>query len=1034
MPLDPLGYFWTSTLTLTASAGAPIYLENSTYQAAVDVFTPSLECHETSVTTHANISDVKLQIDDCAVVIDDVRTNQFPHTRTALGSCDGVTSDIGDWYDHDSMDVKNIDWRFWMYITTSMHEEPNGHPVPYTGYPNETAYVDIIGLMCKLSYSTNRGNVTLTGSGDMGNPLVDLTLVHPVEIPGLVNVSASSILYGSYLSVAQFSNTITARSIPYLLVDRPTTGLADLIDVKTLTGRVTERFHGLAVQLTSEYLMAPTPSSEVSTVTGAMRTRETRLTLRDEAFYAIVSILGLLAVVSLVSCIFFLPSAVCSRDPGSIGGLGTVLANSHEFMGSLTGMGHTSKADLRKVLSGQFYATTAKEDIFSIKQNGPEVEKSGQAFQPSWWRPFAAAPLVRALILLVPISLIVVLELLYQGSRSSNGFGNIDTSLNSLSYTWTYIPPLVMVGVRTLYECVYFTARVFQPYHELRRGHAPPDTSIMDNQHRSLAIVGVWESLTKKQWSVMAAGIAVLIGPSLPVVVSGLYTVSDVVSTSNITLTQMNRLNMSEGYFYQSTSDFEDVKLGDMIIQYNLSYPQWTYQDLSLPKLQVNQTSLSNETAGALNSSGYSVEAQVPGLRLNLGCEELPADSYIAGPDPDFDGEVFIGANVTTLIEDCTYKAGYLRSATGISSGNKYFNGFDKPREDDLSRLPSSCPGLLVMYGKVGSTPDTLEAITLLKCKPKIEQVDVLIRLSLPSYSLNLSSPPSVVPGSVSTLYNGYMGVSGELAAPDGDEISSAILDIYPGDSTTEDLDPVFRSIIHGKADTPASALLDAEILTPQLQKVWSIITAQMINSLGRQDYEDPDAVASYTSSSTSSSNSEKRPAYSASLKNPFSARLFQNMISTRILQAILAAMTLCGAISILLMDTREVLPKNPLSIAAAASLLADSYILGSGTTTCHERSTGMIPSGSEWCNDRQLKQRGVFQGRTFTLGWWDVEESNDSDNNNINDSRRDNAVSDNEGDSLSGRSTPVQPNFADETRKRFGIDADDINHFGFGV
>lgn len=106
MPLDPLGYFWTSTLTLTASAGAPIYLENSTYQAAVDVFTPSLECHETSVTTHANISDVKLQIDDCAVVIDDVRTNQFPHTRTALGSCDRVTSDIGDWYDHDSMDVK----------------------------------------------------------------------------------------------------------------------------------------------------------------------------------------------------------------------------------------------------------------------------------------------------------------------------------------------------------------------------------------------------------------------------------------------------------------------------------------------------------------------------------------------------------------------------------------------------------------------------------------------------------------------------------------------------------------------------------------------------------------------------------------------------------------------------------------------------------------------------------------------------------------------------------------------------------------
>lgn len=71
----------------------------------------------------------------------------------------------------------------------------------------------------------------------------------------------------------------------------------------------------------------------------------------------------------------------------------------------------------------------------------------------------------------------------------------------------------------------------------------------------------------------MAAGIAVLIGPSLPVAVSGLYTLSDVVSTSNITLTEMNILNMSYGDFYQLPAKSEDVILGDMILQYNLSYP-----------------------------------------------------------------------------------------------------------------------------------------------------------------------------------------------------------------------------------------------------------------------------------------------------------------------------------------------------------------------------------------------------------------------------------------------------------------------------
>ncbi|OJI99829.1 hypothetical protein ASPVEDRAFT_126945 [Aspergillus versicolor CBS 583.65] len=1006
----------------TSPTGTPMYLENTTYQAVVDVFTPSLECHETSVTTYAHVSDVKLQIDDCTMVIDDYSINQFPLTRTALGSCDGTLSGVGDFNDYESMDVKNIDWRFWIYIADSMREEPNGHPVPYAGYPNDTAYVDIIGLMCELSYSTDRGNVTLMGSGDTGNPSVDLKLAHPVEIPELADVSASSILYGSYLSVAKFASSITARSTPYLLLNTGGRGLEDVFDVKNLTDQVTEMFHALAVHLTSDYLMVPRPRSESSTEPGTMRIQETRLTVRDESVYAIVSILGLLAVVSLLFCIFFLPSAVCSRDPGSISGLGTILANSHEFMDALSGKGHASKADLRKVVSSQVYATTAKGDVFSIKQDGPEIEKSGQSSQLSWWRPFAAAPLVRALILLAPIGLIIILEILYQKSRSSNGFANIDTSSRYLSYTWTYIPPLVMLGVRSLYECVYFSARVFQPYHELKRGHAPPETGIMDNQHRSIAIVGVWEALTKRQWSVMAAGIAVLIGPFLPIVTSGLYTVSDVMTTSNIALTQMNRVNMSEGYFYQKTSDYEDVKLGDMIIQYDLSYPQWTYQDLSLPKLQVNQTSLPNETASALNGRGYSVKAQVPGLRLNLGCEELPPEEYTAGPDPGTDDEVHIGANVTALIEDCGFEAHHLRTA-GISSGNVYFNALDQSRADDLYELPSSCPGLVVMYGKVGSTPGTLAAITLLKCRPKVEQVDVLIQLSLPSYTLDLSSPPSVVPGSVTTLFDGYMGSPGELAAPDGDEISSAILYIYPGDSSTEGLDPVFRSIIYGEANIPASDLLDADILAPQLQRVWSIITAQMINSIGREDYKDPAAATAST---------QTRPVYKASLQNPSGARHFQNMISTRVLQAVLAAMTLCGTISIFLMDTREILPKNPLSIAAAASLLADSHILGSGRTADHERSTGMIPPGSEWCNDRQLKERGVFQGRTFTLGWWETERSDDD--NNINDSLQDSAVSNDEDGSVRRHSSSFQPDSADETGRRFGIDADDTNHCGGAV
>ncbi|EFR01280.1 hypothetical protein MGYG_04285 [Nannizzia gypsea CBS 118893] len=1005
------GHVFESFFSNTSPTETPIYLQNTTYQATVNVFTPSLECWETSVKTFGNKSyGVGLRIDGYAMVINGDRDfSKFPPLGMVLGDSDGNTPSFPAYYNFDPVNITSTDWRLWMYVATSIHENPNGHPVPYPLYPNGTAYADIIGLMCKLSYSTNRGTVTLTA------------VEHPVKIPGLVNVSASTILYGSYLSVALSTDHMETEEIADGLLNIDEAGPQNISDIRILTDRVTKSIQALAVQLTSEYLMVPS----TSTVTGTMGSKETRLTLRNEAFYAIISILGLLALVSLLFCIFFFPSAVCSRDPGSINGIGTILANSPEFMDSLSGMGHAPKEELRKALASQTYITIAKGDTFLIKQNGPEVRKSALTIQLSWWRPFGAAPLARALVFFIPICLLVILEILYWKSRSSDGFANINTRSGYLSYTWIYIPPLVMLGVRSLYECVYFSTRVFQPYHELKRGHASPERSIMDNQHRKLAIVGVWDTLTKRQWSVMAAGIAILIGPSLPIVVSGLYNVSNVASASNITLTQMNRVTIGdERYFYGSASTSNDAKLGDMTIQYNLSYPQWTYQDLSLPKLKINEASLPDKMANALNVSGYFVKAEVPGLRLNMGCEELPPDAYVTGPDPDNDDITSIVVNIPRLVNDCEFESNSIKTGRAILHENSYFSGFAATLSLNTSGLPSSCPTIAVMYGKLGGpTPDTVEAITVITCTPKVEQVDVSIRLSLPSYTFDLSSPPSVVPGSATTLIGEYIDKQ-ELAGPEGERISDAVLDIYPGDNSTNGLRPLFKSIIYGKAAISASALLDVNTLKQELQNVWGIITAQMINSQGREDYDDPLAF----------SGIKYRPVYSASLINPFSTRISQNMISTRILQAILATMMLCGAISIFLINTREVLPKNPLSIAAAASLLADSRILGSSTTSNHERSKGMIPPGSEWCNDEQLKERGVFHEQTFTLKWWDVKESNDNTNNiSDSESQRDSAVLNNDVDGLSGSTTSIQSNAA-KTRKRFGIDADDIDDFNSPV
>jgi hypothetical protein len=79
-------------------------------------------------------------------------------------------------------------------------------------------------------------------------------------------------------------------------------------------------------------------------------------------------------------------------------------------------------------------------------------------------------------------------------------------------------------------------------------------------------------------------------------------------------------------------------------------------------------------------------------------------------------------------------------------------------------------------------------------------------------------------------------------------------------------------------------------------------------------------------------------------------------------MQTVLAAMFVCCAITFILLDTHELLPQNPCSIGAAASLLAGSQLV--------ER--GVMPAGSEFLSDKEMISRGYFTGMKFRMGWWE--------------------------------------------------------------
>lgn len=103
---------------------------------------------------------------------------------------------------------------------------------------------------------------------------------------------------------------------------------------------------------------------------------------------------------------------------------------------------------------------------------------------------------------------------------------------------------------------------------------------------------------------------------------------------------------------------------------------------------------------------------------------------------------------------------------------------------------------------------------------------------------------------------------------------------------------------------------------------------------------------------------------------------LVQSPISTHILTGLLAFMLICAVIAYSTMRMRGILLNDPCSIAAKASLLGSSKIL----------AEDVIPPGSEWLSNEQLRINGTFAEDRFRLKWWDGErygidiESDDDD------------------------------------------------------
>lgn len=997
-PFQPAGSYATENNTI------PI---GPRYQADIEVIEPSLDCQNGTVTWgtgrmaspnwNGSVPQTYVERNTTIWSAPDGCTYQIPASdiesilnkenisiEMHLTACGGESANayavgnnlLVDW---------TVDWRVWSAVVNTIGVKfPKNQELPSAW---DTPPIHLV--VCKPRYNTYRGPVRVWRESGQSAISSDIQPQRLKVTEGIANVSAAKILHSSFRSLSlslsdAYGGAVISEEEFHFTGHKDTPQEVYWNDMSAFTDAMKNEFSCLMRQVMQYELLQSDPHN----VEGTEQFIEERLFVRQLSFWLMAALLACLtAIVTTLLC-FFVPVAVCPRDTGSIGGMTAVFAQSPEFMTSFKGSQLKTESQMADTRLGQtLYTSSHAEETFRLlPQNESTDEPASEGVKPSeretssptWWHPFSTTWLIKISVIALPVAVIIGLEVVYHISASTHGIALVDGKSPYIHYIWTYIPALIMFTIRVAFTSVEFGARIIQPYVLLREGSAPPQTTIFENQLRKIALYGVFDNLQKKQWTLAAATTSLLLAAINPIVVSGLYTAEASWPTSPMNITQTTRWNLGDPtrgdeLKYSKVVDFNTDKTAGLIINLNLSEPQWTYNNLAFPQLALFDTTLPP-------NAGY-IDARIPALRSQLSCAKAPVNCstsstgyYCASDDPCYRYK-----NGENPLDDTRY---FLRGTYLLPAEN----------------ATSNCSTDNILYGIYGNDGKKVGPIEyyLLNCNATIEEVDVDTRLQLPSFSIDADIHPRVVPNTTRTVFN-------------------TTIHSFPSLKTIENYlfktNPNIRNILlsaltDGVHGVPAEELLDPTVLTARLNTVWGIIMAQLFNSNGREAFDDPLNTTWFVEPATSHA-----PIYEGVFHDG-RKYLVQSEISTRILDGVLAGMVICALAVICVMRTKEVLPKSPCSIASVASLVAESRLLE-------------LLRGTEY-SDAELRKRGLFEG-LFSMGWWEVEkETSQSDASASSGSSVSSVgVETQDGGRTSGAESGDVNERVDDRRTRFGIDID---------
>ncbi|KIW70606.1 hypothetical protein PV04_02862 [Phialophora macrospora] len=904
-----------------------------TYSAPVDVLSAGLSSCETGKLNYTTSFDRGSNTPVAA----------YYNSTVTLPGCEiiGAYLDAPDWYYQQNDTVHRFGYRAsWQNVTCvnlAANDPTRFRYMIAAAYSegagqNDNTLLNSSNLVCIPSYSVQSAMVTLDTRGN----------VQSVNVTGkareLDGLSAADIADGVY-STCQQASSISDYSASSVVLDVFTTMMQqesadftakDLLDPAYLNSTANLVYQKVAAQVATLYLLSDSTEDPQAVVEGTVTKDESRLIARQtpiRIMQAVAAVMLLLVVIML----FIRPRGIVPRSVDSIAAVAAILARSPELEARLRGTGHKSLEELREILAPHKYQTsTGHEDgarsfsIRTLSSTGTDlanVSNQDDSILPNikWIEPFILRRIGISLTILASIAAIIALEVLLSQSQKHNGLGSVDDG-SATRYSWLYVPVLVFLLLATLFNIMDFEVEFTESFHALAKADCDARSSMLWYPLRHVSLHATYSGLKHSRFALTAASFSAILAPLLTIIVSGLFTTKPTIQGIPVGVNALD-------WFNTTTLVDTSTNIPLLVIEGNMSYPQWTYSELAIPKLN-----LVGDNVNELLGQGGSLSVDTPAIRGGVKCDVIPPDrilntTLLSG---------YITSNISTPdgcgntgFEDSPYL--WLGTNIQVPVNASGFFGSSL-----VLGFLETCPTLALYYGHVAN--NEIDNFTAVLCTQYLERVQANVTFDLPDYSISIE--PTTYENSAVNFSSFNTGFP--------------TLQVLNVTSADDELDDTFNAMVYGKDGVPTNELLNDTTLIESYTHLYRQYMAQVVNIYLRADF---------STLSNNASETVVNP-LQASYTNPHHYRLKQSPLSTHLLAGVVGALLLCALVVFITIDMRNVLPKPIGSIAAVASLLAGSRIV--------DPRFGMVPPGSEYWSDEQWEKSGVWQSEMFRMGWWD--------------------------------------------------------------